>query len=249
MEIRTGYTSHAAPKTHTGAIKGFFCKLRESKGIFTMKNAAQHMVDTSAILVCNNPIMGFVENVVIGMPDEVSIKARCISSLVMLFLGTGSLFSRGRDASRKAFDVGQASPEKKQVLHDLCYQIGFSAFNLALYRVCGAGTNEMIGGTLLAMGISAAKGPIKGYSIDTFRDLAGIEESSRLPSSIKSLSPKVKKGMIAAAIVASIATSYFIYRATPPRVSKEIYPDKYDLILENQKPNYNLGNIYLADKG
>jgi len=249
MELRTDYTSHAAPKASAGAIRGFFCKLGESKAISAIRNnAIQHMIDTSSILVCSNPIMSFVENVVIGMPDEVSIKARCIASSVA-FLGTGSLFSRGRDASRKAFNVGQASSERKQMLHDLCYQMGFTAFNLALYRFCGAETHEMIEGAIFAIGISAVKGPIKGYAIDAFRDLAGIEESSRLPISIKSLSPKVKKGIIAAAIVASIATSYFIYRATPPRVSREIYPDKYELILKIPKSDYNLENIYLADKG
>ena len=245
MELRTDYTSHAAPKARASAIKGFFCKLRESKDIFTIKNAAQHLIDTSAILVCNNPIMGFVENVVIGMPDEVSIRARCVSSLVMTFLGTGSMFSRGRDVSRKAFDVGQASPEKKQMLHDLCYQIGFSAFNLALYRVCGAETKEMIGGTLLAMGISAAKGPIKGYAIDAFRDLAGIEESSRLPGSIKSLSPKVKKGIIVAAIVASIAAMCLIYRATPQNPNKTHY-DKYDILIDNTKSD-SIRNVSWPD--
>jgi len=237
MELRTVYTSHAAPKARAGAIKGFFCKLRESKAISTIRNnATQHMIDTSSILVCSNPIMSFVENVVIGMPDEVSIRARCIASLVA-FLGTGSLFSRGRDVSRKAFNVGQASSERKQMLHDLCYQMGFTAFNLALYRFCGAETHEMIEGALFAIGISAVKGPIKGYAIDTFRDLAGIEESSRLPGSIKSLSPKVKKGIIVAAIVASIAAMCLIYRSTPPNPNKTHY-DKYDILIDDMKSDH-----------
>lgn len=243
MELRTGYTSHAAPKARAGAIKGFFCKLKESKAIsairnnITWNNATQHMIDTSSILVCSNPIMSFVENVVIGMPDEVSIKARGIASLVA-FLGAGSLFSRGRDASRKAFNVGQASSERKQLLHDLCYQMGFTAFNLALYRFCGAETHEMIEGAAFAIGISAVKGPIKGYAIDSFRDLAGIEESSRLPISIKSLSPKVKKGIIAAAIVSSIALMGIIYNSTTPKPPKNTNYDKYSITINNERPDY-----------
>jgi hypothetical protein len=216
---------------------GFFSRLKESKAISLIrKNAGQHMIDTSAILVCNNPIMGFVENVVIGMPDEVSIKARCIASLVAL-LGTGSLFSRGRDMSRKAFGVGQASPEKKQMLHDLCYQVGFTAFNLALYRVCGAETKEMISGTLFAVGISAAKGPIKGYAIDTFRDLTGIEESNRLPKYIKSLPLGVKRGIAVAAIVASLATLCLIYKATPQEEQDKTKQYRYELI-DNSNKDY-----------
>ena len=66
-------------------------------------------------------------------------------------------------------------------------------------------------GTLVSAGAGLALGGITGYTMDTFKDLAGIEESKRLPAPIKKQSSKIKKGLIALVTAASIGAVAGVY--------------------------------------
>lgn len=69
----------------------------------------------------------------------------------------------------------------------------------------------------------------RGYFIDLFRDLSGIQESARIPEKIKNLKPRYKKGLIALLTASSLAITCGIYSLTP---DKSMF---YDRFISNKK--------------
>jgi len=177
----------------------------------------QHIVDTTSSFASTLPLFVFMENVVLGMPDAVSMKARG-TVLLLNYAFMGSVYSRGRDLSRRVFKVTQESLARTQAIHDTGYLMGFcAAMSPALYWFSGASTKENIGATILALATAPFIGPISGYSIDAFRDLTGIEPSSRLPEKVRTLSSRTKALVAAGIIAVSLCLSGSIYYLTPDK--------------------------------
>ncbi len=182
------------------------------------KDSKLFLVDTTSLLTESNPIYSAFEVGVAGMSDSTSIKARLLA-VGISYLGMGRAFTKGRDLSRKFFDITQESKEKVQYIHDIGYT---AAFNLAIcplmYYIAGArDMKEIAIGTLTATSFSAVNGGFLGYSVDIGRDLTGLEECTRqsYPKFIKKQKKSVKKMIAAGLVAASIGAMAGIYSLTP----------------------------------
>ena len=185
-----------------------------------------HIIDTTAILTVTNPLYAAFENILVGMPDDVALKARGLASLTA-YLGMGSLLSKGRDFSRKKFKINDTTPEKIQLLHDTVYMMAMNvAIAPVMYTLSGASPKQTLFGTLSAMGLSLVSGGIMGYGIDLFRDLTGIKKSERIPRSISNLKSKAKKGLVGLLVGASIGACGLVYHLTP---DKKQEPESYQI--------------------
>lgn len=176
----------------------------------------RHLVDTTAGLTEVTPIFAGYEIFLAGMSNEVSINARILAA-GMGYGGLGSVLSRGRDYSRRIFGISEKSPERLQAIHDTGYLV---AFNLVISPIIYALSGEtdpwkIATGTALAMAIGGLNGPAIGYSIDAFRDLAGLEECERksYPEILRKRSSKVKKGIAALAIATSLGITAQMYKS------------------------------------
>lgn len=176
-----------------------------------------HIVDSTGLLAVTNPIFATFENVFLGMSDEVSLNARLFATGIT-YAGMGSLFSRGRDLSRKLFNVKDTSKEGIQFVHDTGYAVALNAIvSPIMYATAGADSDEILKGTITAMAMSPLIGYVSGYAIDCFRDLTGIEKSERIPKKITNLTSKKKKGLAGLLVAGLVAANYGIYEATPDK--------------------------------
>lgn len=181
-----------------------------------------HIIDSTAALAATNPVFAFFENVVWGMSDEVSLNARLFATTIT-YAGLGSLFSRGRDLSRKLLKIKDTASEKIQWLHDTLYLMGVcTVISPIMYAVAGANLQEILEGTITSIGLSTINGYILGYSIDTIRDLTGIKKSERIPRYISDLPSKVKKSLAVFLIAGLVTLNGAIYKITP-NLEKEVY--------------------------
>ncbi len=172
----------------------------------------QHVVDSTALLAISTPAFSFIETTISGMSNTVSLRARVIAA-ALAYGGVGSLITLGRDLSRRYLDVTDQTNERTQQLHDMIY---LGVFNLlsspALYLLSGSrDLKEITLGTITATVFGAAGGGAIGYAIDTYRDLTGIQESTRLPRMIQQQPPAVKKTLAALVTAAAISASAGIY--------------------------------------
>ncbi len=85
-----------------------------------------HGIDSTAICTVVNPPMSALETYVVKMSNQVSQNARMIAAL-LTFGGIGFVFSRGRDLSRKLFNINQEKSEIIKQVHDTCYGIAYAA--------------------------------------------------------------------------------------------------------------------------
>jgi hypothetical protein len=179
------------------------------------KNFKQHIIDTTAFNVAAAPIYATLENVVVGMPDDVCLKMRLFGA-GLGYAGLAFLYARGRDAYRNYFRISPNSSEFKQGTHDFLYYAAFSVLlSPAMYALTGATLKENIAGTALSALIALPVGWLGGYCIDAGRDLTGIQESQRVPGIIRNLSGAAKKTIAAVSILASAGLVYSILAATP----------------------------------
>ncbi len=180
-----------------------------------IKYGKYHLVDTTALLASSSPFYSLLETTAYGMTNETSTNAR-LNVAWMSYAGIGLLFAKGRDLSRKIFQITNAK-ESIQKTHDALYA---STFNLALcpilYVISGAGDwKEIVLGTIGGVAMAIPTGIIGGYSIDTARDLTGLQESQRVPRFLKNKSPKLKKAIAAGLVVSSLGLMGLIYSLTP----------------------------------
>jgi len=194
----------------------------------------KHLVDTTAINTLAVPICAAMETSakicslmskipyidVNPIPSDVSLKTR-IYGAGGGYLGLAFLFSKGRDASRRLFNIKETSKEYLQLVHDAAYTIAFNAVvNPILYYSSGSrDPKEIIGGTLALSVFSLfAGGPI-GYIVDVFRDLTGLKSCKRklYPNFIKNQNPRVKKGLAALLVTGSMIATAGIYALTTHR--------------------------------
>ena len=178
----------------------------------------QHITDSVALWLVANPPNAFIENVVAGMSDEVSLHSRLIAG--GLFLGgLGGVLGYVRDKSRKLFRITDTTKEKFQQLHDMAY-IGTATLVVNPLIYLGAGEQDIskiVVGTLLATGIGIGIGGPMGYSVDAMRDLTGYKSSDRVPEIIRDRHPSIKKTIAAGLLAASVGLTGLIYHLTPDR--------------------------------
>lgn len=180
-----------------------------------------HLVDSTAAISVTTPLFAALETSIIGMSDEVSLNARLIAAGVT-YGGLGFLIPKGRDLWRSYFNITDETKERKQQLHDTAYLM---AINLPIapsfYLVAGARDQiEITIGTLFALGFAATAGGPLGYTIDAFRDLAGIKPSKRLPEIIRGQTSKVKKALGVATVAGLLGLTAGIYAITPDKEEK-----------------------------
>jgi len=209
-----------------------------------------HLADSTAILTESNPFFTAVEVGLAGMSDAMSMNARFLAT-GLVYGGMGSVFAKGRDLWRKKFNINDETAEKIQHAHDIAYT---TALNLVVTPPMYAVSQMLAGedldpskiaiGALTATGLGAANGSIMGYAVDVFRDLTGLRECNRksYPNIIKRQSSKVKKGIAAGLIAASIGTMAGIYGLTSDDNSNSGY-DSQQTILEEQVSTADAGNL------
>jgi hypothetical protein len=188
----------------------------------------EHFVDSTSMLVEASPIFTLLETDLLGfanrlglerVSDDVSLNTRFFVAAITYFGGMGSVYSQLRKVSRKKFKIPEKGAEGLQIIHDSIYS---GAFNLgispAIYFACGArDVKEIAFGTTIATGIGLLNGPLTGYAIDIGKDLTGLGKCERktYPDLVRKRSPKIKKGLAALAIAASVASIGWMYHLTP----------------------------------
>ncbi|MEK6932542.1 MAG: hypothetical protein AABW56_01980 [Nanoarchaeota archaeon] len=209
--------------------------LNKNKIIKQLKN---HAIDSTAMLVASTPIFAGLENVVLGMSDEVSTNARLLAT-TLTYGGFGFLISKSRDFYRKTLKITDQTKERKQQIHDSIYG---GLFNLIIapgfYYTSGVrDLNEILGGTAISILFGLTSGGLMGYSIDMFRDLTGIKESARVPRYIKNKSSNFKLGLATAITAASIALTAGIYKITSDKKQFHVNPQNVNMVYNKDYNN------------
>lgn len=182
-----------------------------------LESVKKHLVDSTAIYASSTPIYTLFENVVLGMSDNVSMSARATTG-VLTYLGMGFAISKGRDISKGLFGIDNSSSGRAQTFHDAAYLTGFTTVvSPFVYAVSGASLEENVAGTLTAMALAIPVGPIIGYAVEVFRDLTEIEESRRVPETIKRAPPTIKRCIAGALVAAFLGSAGLIYYVTPDK--------------------------------
>jgi len=174
-----------------------------------------HFVHSAAQITAITPVYATFETFVAGMSDEVSIKARLLAAGITL-AGQVYFSAKMRDFSKKHFNILDKTKGLKKGLHDSFY---FGAINLLgapiLYFAAGArDPQEILIGTATSTVIGLGIGWFDGYVMDWYKDLAGIEVTSRLPKFLRS-PPINKKNLIALITAASIGLTATVYALSP----------------------------------
>lgn len=133
-------------------------------------------------------------------------------------------------------------------MHDSLYMC---AFNIVLappiYLVSGAReAREIIIGTAIAAGLGLVQGPWLGYAVDVGRDLTGLGRCERrtYPDLIRRRNPKIKKGLAATLVAASIGLMGGIYSLTPDKIEWwENTPPKISKIEQQTLASNGLGDL------
>ncbi|MFH1501189.1 MAG: hypothetical protein ABIE22_04565 [archaeon] len=208
------------------------------------KGLTYHLVDSTAILAAIAPIWA-VFDTSIGMEDEVSIMAK-VNSALITYAGSGWLYGKLRDVSKRHFDITDKTKERIQGLHDFLYNATYSGILTGLvYTASREPDIKKIGAAMaFAVGTAIVRGPIAGYSIDVGRDLAGLEECDRrlYPKIVKRRTPKLKLAIAASLIVSSLGMQALTYCLTPDKIDWFQNSPNQDQITETQRED-NLGNL------
>ena len=174
-----------------------------------------HLVDSTALLAESTPVLAAFETGIAGMSVHVSLNARMLAAGLTYFGGTGYIYAKGRDLSRRVFRIQDDTKESRQHFHDSAYLGGFNLiFAPLLYLASGARDAKAIAiGTTTAVAFGLVNGGPMGYVVDVFRDLFGLKECHRssYPKCLKTQNPTVKMGLFALFTVVAMATTWFVY--------------------------------------
>jgi len=174
-----------------------------------------HLVDATAMLAESTPVLAAFETGIADMSVQVSLNARLIAGMLTYFGGTGYLYAKGRDLSRKLFKIQDGTKERIQHFHDSAY---LGAFNLViaplLYVASGArDRREIVIGTATAIAFGLVNGGPMGYVLDMFRDLTSLKQCNRssYPGLLRRQNRTVKMGLFVLLIVLAVVTTWCIY--------------------------------------
>ncbi|MBS3089860.1 hypothetical protein J4461_03215 [Candidatus Pacearchaeota archaeon] len=180
----------------------------------SFKKLAEHIVDSTALLIPGTPLFAAYETLLVGMSKQVSINSKLLAAGAT-YAGLGFLIKSGRDLSRKFFGIYTSSKERVQNIHDAIYFAAINIpINLGFYVSSGERDLYKIAvGTGIGVVMGAVLGPINGYVIDAFRDLAGLHECKRptYEKYVKNYNVYTKAGIAASSLIASLAMTTGIY--------------------------------------
>ncbi len=176
------------------------------------KNLTKYVAENTAIVSFITPVFAGLETILIGMDNNDSIRARVIG-IAAVYLGIGTLYSRGRDKFREKFNVNSGDSESKIQFYDTLY--GF-VFNLAVaptfYYLAGCrDLKEILMGSATGITIGVTTAAAIGYAIETYKDLIGVETSKRLPNFISKLNAREKVFLATLLTTGSLAATCEIY--------------------------------------
>ncbi len=181
----------------------------------------KHFVDATAQISFGTPFNGFMDTFVAGLSPSHSLRARVMTA-GFVYCGLGSLYSRGMDYSRKLFKFSQRKSELIKHAHDAAYTAAFSfTFSLPIYYCSGATSKQALIGSAAAAGLGLFTGGPTGYTVDAYRDLAGIQASERIPSKVRELQPRFKKGLLALLTASSLTALGLVYHFSPHQKPQE----------------------------
>lgn len=166
-------------------------------------------VETTAMLAVMTPPMAIVDTLS-GLSSAESIAARLANTGVS-YLGGGLCYVLGRNMIQRA----SGNP----LIADMLIGAGSELiFNGSCYLVAGVGVERAVLGALTTSIIGAAGGVVKGYAIDTARDLVGIESCERrfYPTTIRNQPSRRKRGLAAALVAASMVATAGVYQLALP---------------------------------
>lgn len=209
-----------------------------------IENLNYHLVDSTALLTLTNPIFSVIETIGSDMSNETSINARILAT-GLTQIGFGRLFTKGLDISRDYFNINNEATEKMKYLHDSIYAGLYNiAITPAFYYASGArDLKEIALGTAFSIGLAFLSGGVLGYTVDNFRDLAGLKETERIPQFVKKQTPKMKKILATTLVAGSIGLMSGIYAFNP---NKEEIETNYQPQIEKAEQNHSsLENIVL----
>lgn len=193
-----------------------------------------HLVDSTALLAESTPVFAAFEVGIAGMSDATSMNARMLAAGIA-YAGVGYLFGKGRDLSRKLLKITDQTKERIQQICDIGYTVSFNiAVSPPMYAISQTLAGEDIDfgkiaiGTAAAVAFGAINGVPLGYTVDVFRDLSGIKECNRpsYPKFFKGQGKRIKRGILAGLIGASIGISGMIYSLTLNAEPQTTYRDR-----------------------
>lgn len=198
----------------------------------TLRELKFHLADSTATLALTTPIFTLLETVVMDvfgepMTDLESVISK-LAAIGVVYGGAGWVYGRGRDLSHKIFNITQKTKESIQTVHDTLYTAAYSAIMSApIYSLSmalsSAALNESFSLKKLGIGVAgaaligAATGFFRGYIVDSYRDLVGLEPCERItyPDLIKRQRPGVKKGLAVLLPVVTLGLHIGAYNLTP----------------------------------
>lgn len=200
------------------------------------KGLKNHIIDSTAMLVASTPIFAGLENIVLGMSDEVSTNARLLAT-GLTYGGFGFLLSKSRDIYRKFLKITDQTKERKQQISDSIYGGLWNLFIAPpFYYASGArDLSEIVGGTAIGILFGLTSGGLVGYAIDMYRDLTGIKESARVPIYIRNKSSKFKLGLATAITASAIALTTGVYKITPDKEQAVVNPTNVRIVNNNKE--------------
>ncbi len=179
----------------------------------------KNLVDSLGFLIVSTPAGAFLENVLTGMDDDLSILSRLMVGGLYIS-GLGGLIGKGRRLSHQLWGIADKTKERYHGIHDALYMMGVTAIvNPAIYVIAGSKTkSEIIAASVLAVLTAGGAGWAMGYSADVFNDLLGLKSCKRAsyPASIKNREPQFKRRLAVGLTALSLGVSGLMYGLTPP---------------------------------
>lgn len=170
-----------------------------------------YLVDTTGLLLASTPIYAAMETLASGMSVTTSFESRLKAS-ALAYCGLGFAYVKGRDLSKRMFNITKESPEKAHSIHDSAYNAAFNiACAIPIYLSSGADLEQALKGAAGATALGLISGPINGYSIDSFREFVGTKSVRRMPRLIENAGRKTKKALAIGMVAAMLAGTWGVY--------------------------------------
>ena len=177
------------------------------------KIVKDNFIDTTAKIIVTNPALGFLENIVLGFPDDLTLSSR-LTGTIGKYLGAGLAYAAGRRYLHRKLKVDPKKAVGK--VFDAAYGGAFfTVFAAGVLAINGATPEEISYGSILSGVTGIAIGTPVGYSLDVFRDLLGQGTSERTPNWINSFGRKTKLGIAASSLALSLGLVGGMIAATP----------------------------------
>ena len=204
----------------------------------------RHLVDSTAIASISLLTRPLIDTQILGISDDISINAR-LCGIATVYAGIGSL-TKIRDISKKYFKLDQPGKEKYAGLHDASIAAVLTlGLGPAIYYLNGVTDIPTLAcSTILGVATTAAIAIPYGWYIDTFRDLNGVQESTRkMPQIIKNSSQKIKKNLATILTAGFVAAAAGIYSMPNHNLKSKVH----DYFSNNSNNTNRIENVQSSD--